>query len=109
MTILRTKKRVHQAHRRGIHEIRTPGPDGETLSGWTRDMLLKATTTPPVDPRVFAQLLAFRTIALNLLFKIANGQPVSPEDMQRLIDRADSDRVRRALERLAQPTGARNE
>jgi hypothetical protein len=82
--------------------------DGETLSEWTRDMLLKATATPS-DPVVVAELLAFRTIALNLLYKIANGQPVSAEDMQRLIDRADGDRVRRAHERLAPATGAHDE
>ena len=108
MTVLRTKslctKLTEEEYMRFEHLA-----DGETLSEWTRDMLLKATTTPPVDPRVFAELLAFRTITLNLLFKIANGQPVSAEDMQRLIDRADSDRVRHALERLAQPTGARHE
>jgi hypothetical protein len=108
MTILRTKSLCTKLTEEEYTRFERLA-DGETLSEWTRDMLLRATTTPPVDPRVLAELLAFRTIALNLLFKIANGQPVSAEDMQRLIDRADSDRVRRALERLAQPTGARHE
>ena len=72
-------------------------------------MLIRATTTPPTDPRVMGELLAFRTIVLNLLFKIANGQPVTAEDMQRLIDRADGDRVCRAQERLAAAPGERDE
>jgi hypothetical protein len=72
-------------------------------------MLLKVTTTPPADPVILAELLAFRTIVLNLLFKISNGQPVTADDMQRLIDRADGDKVRRAHERLAAAAGGRDE
>jgi hypothetical protein len=81
---------------------------GETLSEWTRAVLLKAATTPPPDPAV-AEILALRTIVLNLLFKIANGQSVTAEHMRRLIDRADGDKLRRAHERLAPVTGARDE
>lgn len=83
--------------------------DGETLSEWTRDVLLKATTTQPAESVVLAEILALRTILLNLLFKISSGQPVTVEDMQRLIDRADGDKVRRARERLAPATGGRDE
>ena len=74
---------------------------GATLSEWTRDTLLKATATQPADQVILAELLAYRTIVLNLLFKISNGQPVTAEDMQRLIDRADNDKLRRGHERLA--------
>jgi len=81
---------------------------GETLSEVTRAVLLRAVTTPPAEPAV-AEILALRTIALNLLFKIANGHPVTADDMRRLIDRADSDKVRWAHERLAPATGAGDE
>ena len=74
---------------------------GATLSEWTRETLLKATATQPADQVILAELLAYRTIVLNLLFKISNGQPVTAEDMQRLIDRADNDKLRRGHERLA--------
>jgi hypothetical protein len=81
--------------------------DGETLSEWVRDTLLEAIATPPADPVVLAELLAFRSIALNLLFKIPNREPVTADVMQGVIDQADSERVRRLHERLAPPTGAR--
>ena len=83
--------------------------DGETLSEWVREMLLKAIATPPVDPVVIAELLAFRSIVLNLLFKIANREPVTADVMKGIIDQADGERVRRVHERLAPATGARDE
>ena len=42
-----------------------------------------------------AELVALRAILLNVMFKLANGQPLTAEEMQRLIDRADSDKPRR--------------
>jgi hypothetical protein len=49
-----------------------------------------------------AELSALRAILLNVLFKLANGQPLTAGEMQRLIDRADSDKLRKARERLLQ-------
>jgi hypothetical protein len=68
-------------------------------------VLVKEVTTPPPDEVSLGELLAFRTIALNLLFKIANDQPVTVEVMKQLIDRSETDKVRRAQERLAPPAG----
>ena len=100
MTALRTKglstKVTEDEYSRFEHLAGTA-----TLSEWTRDTLLKATATQPADQVILAELLAYRTIVLNLLFKISNGQPVTAEDMQRLIDRADNDKLRRGHERLA--------
>ena len=84
--------------------------DGQTLSEWIRDVLLKAAATQRAEAVVLAEVLALRTIVLNLLFKISNGQPITAEDMQRLINRADGDKVQRAHERLTPAaTGARDE
>ena len=83
--------------------------DGETLSEWVRETLLKAIATPPADPVVVAELLAFRSIVLTLLFKIANRDPVTADVMKEIIAQADGERVRRVHERLAPPTGARDE
>jgi len=47
-----------------------------------------------------AEMSALRAILLNVLFKLANGQPLTAEEMQRLIDRADSDKLRKGRERL---------
>jgi hypothetical protein len=40
--------------------------------------------------------VALRAILLNVMFKLANGQPLTAEEMQRLIDRADSDQPKKA-------------
>jgi hypothetical protein len=39
---------------------------------------------------------------MNLLFSIARGEAMTPEQMQALIERADKDKVRRALEKLGE-------
>jgi hypothetical protein len=41
-----------------------------------------------------------RTILLNLLFKLANGQRLTVDQMQALIERADQDKWRKARERF---------
>jgi hypothetical protein len=49
-----------------------------------------------------AEVVALRTILLNVLFRVSNGQRLTEEEMQRLIDRVDSDKRKKARERLAQ-------
>ena len=83
--------------------------NGQSLSEWARAVLVKEVTTPSPDQVSLAELLAFRTVALNLLFKISNDQPVSVTVMQQIIDRSETDKIRRAQERLAPPTGAGHE
>jgi hypothetical protein len=56
----------------------------------------------PGDKTNRAELVALRAILLNVLFKLANGEKPTAEEMQRLIDRADSDKLKKARERLAQ-------
>ena len=53
---------------------------------------------------LMAELVALRAILLNVLFRQANGQTLTAEEMQGLIDRADSDKVQKRRERLAKPT-----
>ena len=36
------------------------------------------------------------------VFKLANGQPLTAEEMQRVIDRADSDKPKKTRDRLLQ-------
>jgi len=50
---------------------------------------------------VLAEVLALRTILLNALYKLTQGEALSAEEMQRLIERADQDKFRKAHERLA--------
>ena len=85
---------------------------GLTVSEWCREALLasmnrqepKSATDSAATGQVvlLAELVALRAILLNVLFRQANGQTVTAEEMQELIDRADSDKVRKARERLEQ-------
>jgi len=74
---------------------------GLTLSEWVRDVLLGIGRPGDVDTEVLlAEVLALRTILINLLFSMSKGEPMTAEGMQGLIERADKDKVRRALEKL---------
>ena len=84
---------------------------GLTLSEWCRETLLgsvngqeekSADSSGTGQAALMAELVALRAILLNVLFKQANGQNLTAEEMQRLIDRADSDKLKKARERLAQ-------
>jgi hypothetical protein len=75
--------------------------EGCPLSAWVRDVLLALVTPRPADQVLLAEMLALRTISLNLLFALANGEVPSADAMQRLIERADGEKIRKALERLA--------
>ena len=83
---------------------------GLTLSEWCRETLLasvngqgeKSADSGRADQALMAELVALRAILLNVLFKLANGEKPTAEEMQRLIDRADSDKLNKARERLAQ-------
>jgi len=83
-----------------------------SLGEWCREILLASVNgqEPKVatdsadtgDVALMAELVALRAILLNVLFKLAKGQPPTAHEMQGLIDRADSDKLKKARERLAQ-------
>jgi hypothetical protein len=83
---------------------------GLNVGEWCRETLLarvngqepKAATDCASEVALMAELVALRPILLNVLFKLVNGQALTAEEMQRLIDRADSDKLRKARERLLQ-------
>ena len=56
---------------------------------------------------LMAELVALRAILLNVLFRQANGQTLTAEEMQGLIDLADSEKVRKARERLEQASDSK--
>ena len=74
----------------------------ETISEWTRDVLLKATKPNAGEQTVLAELLALRTILLNMHFAVSHGQTLTAEDMQQLIERADQNKLSKARERLTE-------
>jgi hypothetical protein len=77
--------------------------DGRTLSEWVRDVLLGMVAPQPADHVLLAEVLALRTIVLNLQFAVTTGEPLTTDAMKRLIERADDEKHRRAFERLTAP------
>ena len=73
-----------------------------TLSEWVRKALLKQPEVEPspVELALMGELVALRTILLNVLYKIASGEQITVEAMQQLIKRADGDKGQRAAETL---------
>jgi len=74
----------------------------QTISEWARDVLLKAIKPNAGEQTVLAEVLALRTILLNLHFAVSQGQTLTAEEMQRLIERADQNKWNKARERLAE-------
>ncbi len=74
----------------------------QTISEWTRDVLLKATKPNAGEQTVLAELLALRTILLNMHFAVSEGQTLTAEEMQQLIERADQNKLSKARQRLAE-------
>ena len=74
----------------------------QTISGWARDVLLKATKPNAGEQTVLAEVLALRTILLNIHFAVSQGRTLTAEEMQQLIERADQNKLSKARERLAE-------
>jgi hypothetical protein len=90
---------------------------GKTVSEWCREVMLASVNGVALRDQpyqtgeaqvVMAEVVALRTILLNVLFKQTNGESITAEQMQKLIDRADADKLKKATERLRQvkPTGS---
>jgi hypothetical protein len=73
-----------------------------TLSEWVRAELLEPRSAGggAANEVLLGEVLALRTILLNLMFSLTNGKAVTPEAMRELIERADGDKTRKAMERL---------
>ncbi len=74
----------------------------QTISEWARDVLLKAAKPNAGEQTVLAEVLALRTILLNVHFTVSQGKTLTAEEMQQLIDRADQNKLSKARQRLAE-------
>jgi len=74
----------------------------QTISEWARDVLLNATKPNAGEQTVLAEVLALRTILLNVHFAVSQGQTLTVEEMQQLIERADQNKLSKARQRLAE-------
>jgi len=108
---LRTKSIGFKVSEEEYSQLETSAQmSGRTVGEWCRETLLanvnghekKSADAGGTGQALMAELVALRAILLNVLFKLANGEKPTAEEMQRLIDRADSDKLKKARERLAQ-------
>jgi hypothetical protein len=76
----------------------------QTISEWARDVLLKAAKPSPAEQTIVAELLALRTILMNILFAIANREQLTSSAMDEIIKRADAGKLAKATERLMSAT-----
>jgi hypothetical protein len=84
---------------------------GLTLSEWVRDVLLAAPVEPGAEAGsevVLAEVLALRSLFLNLQFRADKGQ-LSEAELRGLIERADATKLERARERLQAARAASKE
>jgi hypothetical protein len=77
---------------------------GLTLSEWVRDVLLGSSVdagTMAAERAILAEMLAMRAILLNFMLKLSMRQPITEQVSRELIEWADSNKMKRALEVLA--------
>ena len=78
---------------------------GRAMSEWVREVLLReldGRQARPAEQTLLAEVLALRTILLNLHFAVAKGETLTAEAMQAIIERADASKAKKASERLAE-------
>lgn len=78
--------------------------EGMTLGEWCREVLLERVDgrkPSVIEETLLAEVLALRTILLNAFYKLAQGEKLTAEEMQAIIERADANKVQKAIERLA--------
>src|SRR5213594_3874223 len=78
---------------------------GLTVSEWSREELLRAAGEPaPVataaEQMMMAEVLALRTILLNLFYDLAGGGKIHADRMEEVIAKADGNKWEKARERF---------
>jgi hypothetical protein len=78
---------------------------GLTVGEWSREVLLEAAGKPapaatPGEEILLAEILALRTILLNLFYEAVSGEAVRPDRMQELIAKADGEKREKASSRF---------
>jgi hypothetical protein len=78
-----------------------------TLSEWVRAELMEpregesgAAGWIETQGVLLGEVLALRSILINLLFSVSQGEPVAESEMRGLIERADETKMQRARERM---------
>ena len=71
-----------------------------TISEWAREVLSSTANPHTSEQTILAEVLALRAALLNLFFKLASGGRITADEMQQLIERADADKLKKALSRI---------
>ena len=84
---------------------------GVTPGEWVRERVLEAFGQPAAEATVaertvHSEVLALRTILINIVYNQANGHEIAPERMRELIAKAGAGKVEKALERLQRNSSA---
>jgi hypothetical protein len=85
---------------------------GLTLGEWCRETLLARLDQPPVtvvEETILTELVGLRMIVINLLKVLGSGGKLQQEELERIVRRADMEKVPTAVERLREAAGRRNQ
>ncbi len=74
---------------------------GQTISELARELLLCKLQGDHEAQTLLSEVLALRSILLNVSFALSRSEPLSSERMRELTTRADADKLNKAKERLA--------
>lgn len=78
---------------------------GLSVSEWFRQVVLAAADNSLGSPReqtILAEVIALRTIVVNLIYAFTGEGKITKEQMAAFIERADKTKLKRAMEFLAQ-------
>ena len=95
--------RVCEADFNRLQEI--ADASGKPLGEWCRDVLLEIARHPigsPIEQALLAELIGLRTIVGNLVFAFTSEGKVTHDQMAGFVERADSTKLKRALELMKQ-------
>ena len=84
---------------------------GLTLGEWCRDVLLsqlKPSVASLPEETILAEVLGLRMIMINLLRDLGNGETLTQEKVQKVIQWADTEKLTTAVERLRDNEARRN-
>lgn len=91
---------------------------GVTPGEWVREIVLAAfpktaggrpePEATPAERTVLSEVLALRTILINIIYDLAGGHEIAPERMRELIAKADAGKLDKAVERLRETSANGN-
>jgi len=76
---------------------------GLTVGEWCREVLLaqlQPSFAPLPEKAILAEVLGLRMIVINLLRALGNGEPLTAEKTQTIIDWADEEKIKTVLQCL---------